>query len=277
MANPAWCRWLEQRTRARRTVALRTGATVDRNAAGGAAPQREIVVVKGVRQLVHFERECAGCEYAARILGGRAPRLLARDESRLLIALGHVRGELAQHGRDRDPETHVQAAQLLRRLHDGSPAVDDSALGERIRASFERFAARCGGLVATDELSAVRGMIECIEGVPVPVVACHGDFSPRNWLVDEDGVVRLIDFGRFQRDHWTMDLLLMSRRYWLTEPRLRDAFFAGYGRMIEEVDRNYLRAAIGRWAVGTILWAREHDDAPFEELGREALADLLTR
>jgi Ser/Thr protein kinase RdoA (MazF antagonist) len=120
-------------------------------------------------------------------------------------------------------------------------------------------------------------MIECIEGVPVPVVACHGDFSPRNWLVDEDGVVRLIDFGRFQRDHWTMDLLLMSRRYWLTEPRLRDAFFAGYGRMIEEVDRNYLRAAIGRWAVGTILWAREHDDAPFEELGREALADLLTR
>ena len=243
----------------------------------GKAAQRERIVVKSVRQRVHFERECAGYEYAARVLGGHAPRLLAKDESRLLIALSHVCGELAQLEHDRDPETHVQAARLLRRLHDGSPVVNDNGLGERMRASFERFAVRCGELVAVDELRAVRGMIERIEGAPIPVVACHGDFSPRNWLVGDDGVVRLIDFGRFQRDHWTMDLLLVSRRYWQTHPGLRDAFFTGYGRSIEDVDQDYVRAAIGRWAVGTILWAREHDDAPFEELGREALAALLRR
>jgi len=37
----------------------------------------------------------------------------------------------------------------------------------------------------------------------------------------------------------------------------------------------YFRAALGRWAVATIIWAHEHGDAPFELLGREALAELL--
>jgi hypothetical protein len=72
-----------------------------------------------------------------------------------------------------------------------------------------------------------------------------------------------------------MDLLLLSQRYWKTYPGLRDAFLAGYGRTIDDADRDYVRAARGRWAIGTILWAREHHDAPFEQLGRDALADLF--
>lgn len=239
-----------------------------------AVPGSGRIVVKSFRQPVHFERECAGYRYASPILGNSVPRMLAVDEGRHMIALTHLPGALAEVGHDHDPATHHRAAQLLRQFHDGAPPSIDSALGARMRSSFERYAARCNGLVTAAELAAVRDLLVQIEGAPIFVVACHGDFSPRNWLVDGE-VVRLIDFARFQRDHWTSDLLLLSRRYWIDHPSLRDAFFAGYGRTIDEADLPIVRAARGRWAIGTIVWSREHADAPFEQLGRDALADLL--
>lgn len=83
-----------------------------------------------------------------------------------------------------DRETHHKAAQLLRRLHDFRPAVPDRRLGSRILASFDRYAARGFGLIGAGDLAQVRRKIERIGGQPIPVVGCHGDFSPRNWLVD---------------------------------------------------------------------------------------------
>jgi aminoglycoside phosphotransferase len=234
----------------------------------------ERIVVKSFRQAVHFERERAGYHYAAPVLGNAIPRLLAHDDARHIIAITHLPGSLAQLEHDHDPTTHRRAAQLLRQLHDGAPASVDSNLGSRMRSSFERYAARCDGLVTTAELAAVREMLAQLEGTPISVVACHGDFSPRNWLVDGE-VVRLFDFARFQRDHWTSDFLLLSRRYWIGHPNLRDTFFDGYGRSPDDTDQPFIRAARGRWAVGTIVWAHEHADAPFEQLGRDELTDLL--
>lgn len=232
------------------------------------------IVVKSFRQALHFERECHGYLFASPILGDAVPRLLATDDDHHFLAVTHLPGALAQLAHDCDPPTHARAARLLRRLHDAAPARLDAELGARMRASFERYAARCGDLVTSAELSAVRALLQHIEGSPIPVVTCHGDFSPRNWLVD-DGTVRLIDFGRFQRDHWSSDVLLLSRRYWVAHPDLRDAFFTGYGRTLDELEQPYVRASRARWAIGTIVWSREHDDAPFEQLGRDALADLL--
>jgi aminoglycoside phosphotransferase len=233
------------------------------------------LIVKAFRKRAHFERESDGYRFAAPLLGDAVPRLLASDADALVLALGIVPGDLALAAHELDPETHARAAQLLRRLHDGAPAVTDDMLGARMRASFESYAARSAGLIDLGDLAQVRALLAAIEGQPIAVVHCHGDFSPRNWLVDAGGTVRLIDFARFQRDHFLMDVLLMSRRYWPAHPELRDAFFSGYGRTPDARDSAYFRAAMGRWAVGTIIWSREHADAPFERLGRDALADLL--
>lgn len=234
------------------------------------------LIVKAFRQPMHFERERKGYRYAAPILEDAVPHLLASDADALMLALTSLPGSLALVEHEHDPEIHARAARLLRRLHDGAPSAVDDGLGARMRRSFERYAERSRDVIAPEDLTKVRSLIERIEDQPIDTVDCHGDFSPRNWLVDERGTVRLIDFGRFQRDHVMTDVLLMSCRYWPAHPRLRDAFFAGYERAPAPRDEAYFRAAMGRWAIGTIIWAREHHDAPFERLGREALAELLT-
>ena len=58
---------------------------------------------------------------------------------------------------------------------------------------------------------------------------CHLDFQPRNWVIDQTGTVRLIDFGHARFDLPVRNLVRLHFRTWATRPDLRAAFLAGYG------------------------------------------------
>jgi Ser/Thr protein kinase RdoA (MazF antagonist) len=102
-------------------------------------------------------------------------------------------------------------------------------------------------------------------------VPCHRDFTPRNWIVDDHGVVRVIDFGHSRPDLWVLDVEKVWSLHLAERADRADAFWDGYGHSPTDEDRAVLGAAAALAAVSTITWAREHGDAVFEAVGRRQL------
>ena len=120
------------------------------------------------------------------------------------------------------------------------------------------------------EIEAVLGEYE-----PRPVVAVptHGDWHPRNWLVETPlGRVRVIDFGRFQWRPAQTDLVRCWSQEWRDRPDLEAAHMAGYGTDPRDVT---WRIECLRQAIGTAAWARQMGDEPFEHQGLEMIVRVL--
>lgn len=103
------------------------------------------------------------------------------------------------------------------------------------------------------------------------VVPTHGDWQPRNWLID-DAVVRVIDFGRADLRPPTEDFVRLARQDFARNPLLESAFFEGYGRDPREPEQ-WRRSLVGE-AVGTAVWAYGVGDDRFESFGHRLLHTL---
>lgn len=77
---------------------------------------------------------------------------------------------------------------------------------------------------------------------------------PRNWMVDDAGAIRLIDFGHTREDFWILDVDKLWSDQWAV-----------------------LEASSALGAVSTIVWSREHGDRGDEAFGRRHLARLRQR
>ena len=126
-----------------------------------------------------------------------------------------------------------------------------------------------------------RGLIDraCAHG-PVSAVPCHRDFSPRNWLLQRTGTgIRLgvIDWERGGPDVWLQDVQRMAYDHWHRKPRLRDAFFEGYGRTPTETERLQLDAICMVGAISSIAWADAHNDPTFAAVSRDIIARVKAR
>ncbi len=66
----------------------------------------------------------------------------------------------------------------------------------------------------------------------------------------------------------------MIQDHWIREPRLRDAFFTGYGR--EPSEREWYQAdqVVLINAVGGVPWSISHRDSKFEKLNRAVIERL---
>lgn len=76
--------------------------------------------------------------------------------------------------------------------------------------------------------SLVRQILAAYRPKPIMIVPTHGDWQPRNWLIDE-GNIRVIDFGRFDRRPPATDLCRLAAQQWKEAPELEAAFLDGYG------------------------------------------------
>ncbi|WP_425572723.1 phosphotransferase family protein [Nocardioides hwasunensis] len=103
------------------------------------------------------------------------------------------------------------------------------------------------------------------------VVPTHGDWQPRNWLVD-DGVVRVIDLGRASMRPPTEDFVRLAGQDFARDPELETAFLDGYGPDPRTPDQ-WRRDRIGQ-AVGTAVWAHGVGDDEFEAHGHALLGGL---
>lgn len=234
---------------------------------------------KAYRQQKHFDREMHAYRHVVPALGDNAPQTLFEDATLRLIVTNPIAGLSAETEPHRsDPASYRQAGALLRRFHDTTPAILRPDAGDLLVAEFDSWVARAPEGLLDAELVAMARATAARAGDlgSVSMTLCHRDYSPRNWLIDEAGTLRIIDFATAGLGHWSTDCLRMIDDHWEDRPALREAFFEGYGKPLSAADSAYLRAYTARWSVTTIVWAHLHDDPDFEAYGREVLARILT-
>ena len=233
--------------------------------------------VKQHRLTARYRAEVAAYRRWVPVLGDRAPRLRDCDADLQVLVLSAVPGEAALDGPGVDPKIHRQACVLLRLFHGADVPVPWAGFAAEKLEAFERWAFRAEGLLQCRQLSFARAQVQTLAEIPPPVrVPCHLDYSPRNWLV-ADGQVRVIDFGEAALDVWVSDLARLWFGSWSGRPDLKEAFLEGYGRAMTGDDLTILLACGALGAVRTVVWAREHGDAPFEQAARRNLSRMMDR
>jgi Ser/Thr protein kinase RdoA (MazF antagonist) len=220
-------------------------------------------------------------------LADRAPRLRASDDSVHAVILSAVPGESppwpAAAAADSDDaarsgEAAVQrgAGALLRRLHDGQPALPWDDFGAAKAEEFDQLAPFAASLLTSRELATARSHVNELARQSCPGrVPCHRDYTPRNWLVDE-GTVYVVDFEWSGLDTWVSDLARLHLGIWATRPDLRDAFMSGYGRQFADADRATLHGCAVLTAVWLLVGAHERHQRSFEDGSRMALQRLMS-
>ena len=200
--------------------------------------------LKYPRDRDRFDREVAAFVTVLPSFGDQVPRLAGYDDRLQCLLLSAVPGRDARSGpAAKDPGAHRAAGAWLAKLHAvelSEPqrlAPPVSTLPERRESVIER----SEEVLSRSELDLVKGSTRLLlELDDARTVACHGDFTPRNWLVEDDGALRVIDFGQCSRDHAVRDLSRLALRHWPGNPALRAAFFDGYGRRLDTSERQLL-------------------------------------
>jgi Ser/Thr protein kinase RdoA (MazF antagonist) len=247
------------------------------------AGRRGRLIVKHHRQLRKWRQEVrAYLEWLPALDGATSELLAVREQPPRGILLSLLPGAPLAGltlPPEREMRLHAQAGAFLRRLHDLPVADDDPLpLAEAFEQRLHAWTVRARGLVSPPSLDAVGGRVR--EALPMlggaRRVACHRDFTPRNWLVDPQrpGRLAVIDFEHARPDLWLMDLERLWSGTWRDRPDLEQAFLEGYGRQLAEDDSELLERLAALAAMTTVVWAREHGDREFEVAGRATLERL---
>lgn len=199
-----------------------------------------------------------------------APELLFGDGAAKMLVTRYLPGRLVE-GTDAqdDPETYRQAGSLLVAFHDQLTVLDDD-WNDRFRARVARHLA-LPHRIDPEIVVMVHAEMSSWPKGDARVVPTHGDWQPRNWLID-DGTVRVIDFGRADLRPPAEDFVRLARQDFARRPELEAAFLEGYGCDPRE-SAQWRRALVGE-AVGTAVWAHGVGDEEFERFGHDLLAGL---
>jgi hypothetical protein len=224
-----------------------------------------------------FERELYAYRNWVPALGSFAPSLLGfRSDIRLILAEG-LPGRSLEYSDG--ASGFKQAGQLLRRFHDaGAHRICYFAEAHPLRKILG-ILKDASEVFEDSELNFVwrktEALASFLKGRATKMVPCHLDFQPRNLLVDDAGVVRVIDFEYSKYDLRERDLI---RIYWGCEyygVDCRDQFFEGYGLKLDDSERAILNSLSSVWAVTTVLWAKQHNDRSYEDFGRYILHEVM--
>lgn len=220
-----------------------------------------------------FEREVYAYEKYLPALGDGAPRYVASNSRHQTLLISAVAGHLVFNTDDAiRPEVHRQAGEWLARLHASAPPEPAPGLGGQLAEQLEVVLARANDVLEPFLIDYVRdansGWARLIDAVTVP---CHRDYWARNWIVNGDGVLRVIDFGLSRHDLVVRDFSRLAHYSWSTRPHLKDAFLDGYGRNLTSDEEEQLRGYLARSFARTILRARESGNSKAEARIRRKL------
>jgi aminoglycoside phosphotransferase len=244
----------------------------------------------------HWHNEVHAYERWAGAFGDLAPKLLAvHDQAPLALVVSELPGQIVETMPLSVPQQRAiwrAAGAALAPLHDLGPgecfgpcrrdgtcveaSPQDAALAVFLRLSREIDRAVQGGYLSDRELVTIQAACERVsvfEGEPP--LPCHRDYCAANWLASPQGTwAGVIDF---EFAHWDVRVADFSRDpdwSWIHRPDLVEAFFEGYGRPLTPVEEQQLLVARAEYALGAILWGRDHAFYGFEQEGRDALAHL---
>jgi hypothetical protein len=202
---------------------------------------------------------------------GHAPQLLHHDRHANLLAIRYLDGSPVE-GTDAEfsCDTYRQAGRHARMFHDQAertdPGWDAAAVAKSLGWLDQPH--RIQPQIAAN----LRAILVSHKPEPVVVVPTHGDWQPRNWLVD-DGRIKVIDFGRFAWRPAVSDFCRLAAQQWRHDGRLEEAFFAGYGG--DPRTPNQWRMLTIHEAIGTAVWAYRFGDRRFEDQGHRMINDAL--
>ncbi|PWI05031.1 aminoglycoside phosphotransferase family protein [Streptomyces sp. NWU339] len=206
-----------------------------------------------------------------------APALVTADSALRAVVVTAVPGQ-PLHGLARPPEQqqHLfhQIGALAAAIHRSSPAPVTTTEGVAALAKVERHLQAARPYLNPGDEKFIRSIVARAEGVPLlDRVPTHGDFQLRNLLLDEDGSLAVIDFERSEPGPAIRDLVRLADA-WATQPRLYDAFMAGYGRDLTpaEEERFVIDSALD--ALSGIQYGATHSDAETQDRGHRTLARL---
>lgn len=234
----------------------------------------DLVVKAGGPANHHIEREIVAYATWTGPLAeaDRAPLLVHAVRSRNLLVTTLLPGELVQ-GRPEElaPAVHRQAGELLAALHRQTQRLErtwEVTARERVVGWLQR-----PHRIDADTVRRVEGVLASWDVARATVVVpTHGDYHPRNWLVDR-GRVSVIDFGRAAWRPPETDLARLAAQQWRARPDLEEAFLEGYGDDPRE-EPTWSLVQLGE-AVGTAVWAYQVGDERFERQGHRMLVEAL--
>lgn len=233
----------------------------------------DVVVKAGARGNHHIGREITAHEHWVGVWAriGRAPTLLHAARDQVVLATAYLPGRLVQDDpAEHHPDTYRQAGLLLSALHDQAERVDagyEAAMDAKALAWLDR-----PHRIAPQTERRLRERVATHPGGPATLVPTHGDWQPRNWLVD-DGRVSAIDFGRADWRTADTDLARLAVQQFVEEPDLEAAFLDGYGRDPRDPE-GWTRVQL-REAIGTAVWAHQVGDDAFEAQGHAMIHAAL--
>ncbi len=234
----------------------------------------------------HLDRELRAHRLRGAELGEGFPVLLAADDDARLLATRHLPGRIAEGSEwEWHPGVHRAAGALLGRVHRAARSTADPRHDEQLRQRCRVLHAAARPIIEPTRWAEVAARLDEPDATsgpgsdPAVLVPTHGDFQPRNWLVDPerldaDGApaVSLIDFGRFDLRPWYSDLVRLHHQVTPIRPDLRDALVEGMGRgpgdPIEPSDRPGWHLENLVQALGTVVWATDMGLDDFASHGR---------
>lgn len=236
--------------------------------------RRRAIVKAGGPDNHHLDRELDAHEGFTSVWTrtDSAPTLLHADRAERIAVLSYLPGTLAYRApAATDPAVHRRAGELLRLFHSQASRAGGREAEERItRRTREWLDAE--HRIAGDVEARLREALDALDPGDPPLVPTHGDWQPRNWLVDGDEV-RVIDFGRFAFRAAATDLARLAAQEWRESPVCEETFLDGYGGDPRHPE-HWLLVRL-REAIGTAVWAFQVGDADFEAQGHRMIAEIL--
>ncbi|MFF4989729.1 aminoglycoside phosphotransferase family protein [Streptosporangium saharense] len=237
-------------------------------------------VVKRHTNLDRFHRETYA--YATWIphLSDLAPKMIAADPATRSLLLSLLPGKSA----DRLPSgslaercAHRSAGAALRELHRILPVESGGAVPAYLAGRVRWWAGRAyaADLISKPEHRTLLTRADTLATLTMDGAICHLDYQPRNWLVGQDSVVRVLDFEHARLDARVRDFARLEHRHWRLDPRLREEFFTGYGRAPNEAEHDLLTRFGVIEALTALVRGHERGDSRLAVHGRTLLNQLF--
>lgn len=233
------------------------------------------VAIKRHHSRASFTREHTAYQTLPSSLRARAPRLLGADFDAQVLAVTWLEGNCAsQLGHIALPRAHEGAGAWCRELSQSGAIHDDplpyaTALQRRVDGCLRR----TDGLITAAVATQVQHAIDPTAFASVNRTWAHRDFAPYNWIWGDHGLA-VYDFGQSRPDYWLWDLTRLVP-IWRGRLELRAAFFEGFGRALDPLERTQLHALTVLDAIATIAWAHEHEEPELAKIGQQRLFGAL--
>ncbi len=208
---------------------------------------------------------------------GHVPRVVGRQDrtcTLLLTAVPGVRVDTVAPGSPEEEQAHYEAGRVLGKLHHATSVARTGAIGTELAQRLRDWIARAdrSDLISTVERDRLSHHADVLANTLLDSAVCHLDYQPRNWLLGD--AFGLCDFEHMRRDARIRDFARLEFRRWQAAPPLRTAFFAGYGKPLNDTEQRLLESFGAIEAVTALVRGHEQDDLALSTHGRTVLARL---